>query len=169
MTNKSRIIAYYIAFGPHGPRALPPPGENMKIFTYTIIGLLVSFGLFAFARAMARPPPRTMTQEYQEKTNEYLRVRLPHLITSIASNFHPPHSIGQKSKLLTLSTYRAKTSSQSLASPPRVTSVRAKCKASLQSHSREHTQPLLFPRICSQPVRSICSSCNTQKANCTLL
>jgi cytochrome c oxidase subunit 4 len=47
----------------------------MKIFSYTMIGLLVSFGLFAFARMMARPPPATMTKEYQEMTNEYLKVR----------------------------------------------------------------------------------------------
>jgi cytochrome c oxidase subunit 4 len=73
------MTAYYIAFGPHGPRALPPPGEGKKIFGYTIIGLLISFGVFTFARMMARPPPATMTKEYQEKTNEYLRVRTPYL------------------------------------------------------------------------------------------
>jgi cytochrome c oxidase subunit 4 len=76
LADRSWITAYYIAFGPHGPRALPPPGEGMKIFSYTVIGLIVSFGIFTFAHSMARPPPATMTKEYQEKTNEYLRVRI---------------------------------------------------------------------------------------------
>lgn len=74
--NLHSVTAYYIAFGPHGPRALPPPGEGTKIFGYTIVGILVSLGLFTFAHIMAKPPPRSMTQEYQEMTNEYLRVRI---------------------------------------------------------------------------------------------
>jgi cytochrome c oxidase subunit 4 len=75
--NRASITAYYIAFGPHGPRALPPPGEGMKIFSYTIVGLLAAFALFAFTRSMAKPPPKTMTKEYQEMSNEYLKVRTP--------------------------------------------------------------------------------------------
>ena len=75
LTDMTLITAYYVAFGPHGPRALPPPGENWKVFGYTMVGIAVSFGLFAFARSMAKPPPSTMNKEYQEMTNEYLRVR----------------------------------------------------------------------------------------------
>jgi cytochrome c oxidase subunit 4 len=55
---------------------LPPPGEGWKVLSYTLIGVAVSFGIFAFARMMARPPPATMTKEYQEMTNEYLKVRI---------------------------------------------------------------------------------------------
>jgi cytochrome c oxidase subunit 4 len=83
----SAMTAYYIAFGPHGPRALPPPGEGMKIFGYTIIALLVSLGLFTFTRMMARPPPATMTKEYQEMTNEYLRVRYPLHTLTLSTSF----------------------------------------------------------------------------------
>ena len=41
MTMLTRLspTAYWIAFGPHGPRALPPPGENWAIFKYTMLGV----------------------------------------------------------------------------------------------------------------------------------
>ena len=67
-------IAYWIAFGPHGPRALPPKGEGLRVFNYTMLGVAVSFALFLVIRSFAGPAPGTMTKEYQEMTNEYLRV-----------------------------------------------------------------------------------------------
>jgi len=67
--------AYWIAFGAHGPRALPPPGEGWKVFGYTALGVTVAFAIFAAIRAFGKGSPRTMTQEYQEATNEYLKVR----------------------------------------------------------------------------------------------
>lgn len=70
-------IAYWIAFGAHGPRAVTPPGEGWKVAGYTIAGVLVSFALFAGARSFAKGPPATMTKEYQEASNEYLLVRYP--------------------------------------------------------------------------------------------
>lgn len=69
------LIAYWIAFGPHGPRSLPPPGEKTKIFAYTMIGIGVAAVIFFSIGAFARPPPHTMTKEWQEATNEYLKVR----------------------------------------------------------------------------------------------
>ena len=70
------ILAYWIAFGPHGPRALDPPGEGRQVFGIVVLALVVSCVLFALVRLLARGPPNTMTKEYQELTNEYLRVRL---------------------------------------------------------------------------------------------
>lgn len=69
-----RNTAWWIAFGPHGPRAEDPPGEWTKIMWYTTIGVAVSAALFFGIHAFARPPPRTMTKEWQEATNEYLKV-----------------------------------------------------------------------------------------------
>ena len=66
--------AYWIAFGPHGPRALPPPGENWYIFRMTMLGVGISFIIFCAIRSMARPAPKTMNAQYQEMTNEYLKV-----------------------------------------------------------------------------------------------
>jgi hypothetical protein len=90
----SSITAYYIAFGPHGPRALPPPGEGMKVFSYTVVGLLVAFGLFTFTRSMAKPPPKTMNKEYQEMTNEFLRVRSPPTHSPSCFNYSTSHIYG---------------------------------------------------------------------------
>ena len=67
--------AYWIAFGPHGPRALPPPGEGWYVFRTTMLGIGVAFILFVALRTMARPAPKTMNAQYQEMTNEYLKVR----------------------------------------------------------------------------------------------
>lgn len=66
--------AYYIAFGAHGPRAGTPPGEGFKVFSYVIAGVAVSFALFCAIRMGAGPAPGTMNKEYQEATNEYLKV-----------------------------------------------------------------------------------------------
>lgn len=68
-------LAWWIAFGPHGPRAETPPGEWGSVFAYSGVGLIVSMVLFSILHSFARPPPRTMTKEWQEATNEYLKVR----------------------------------------------------------------------------------------------
>ena len=72
---KPKNAAYWIAFGPHGPRALPPPGENWYVFRMTMYGIGVSLLLFVAIRSQARPAPKTMNAQYQEMTNEYLKVR----------------------------------------------------------------------------------------------
>lgn len=68
------MTAYWIAFGAHGPRAGTPPGEGRKIFLGTAIGVVASLVLFATIRAGAKPSPKTLTKEYEEATNEYLKV-----------------------------------------------------------------------------------------------
>lgn len=77
--------AYWVAFGPHGPRALPPPGENKKIFMYTILGLGASFMLFYSTRLMARPPPKTLNREWEEASNEFLKAQNVEPITGVSS------------------------------------------------------------------------------------
>ncbi|KXL49643.1 hypothetical protein M433DRAFT_151695 [Acidomyces richmondensis BFW] len=73
LTMQEKKAAYWIAFGPHGPRALPPPDEGRKVFLYVVYGLIASSVLFGITRHFARPPPRTMTKEWQEASNEYLK------------------------------------------------------------------------------------------------
>ena len=115
--------AYWIAFGPHGPRALPPPGEGWTVFTYTMAGLGVAFLLMWFARSMARPPPSTMTKEWQEQTNEYLKV-FPPIIPIFAST-----------TLIGLCTIRNKRPNQSPASHQKATRAMDRSRASQRSHS----------------------------------
>lgn len=72
-----RRTAYWIAFGPHGPRALPPPDERRVVALYTLYGIGAALGIVLIARQFAKPPPTTMTKAYQEQSNEYLKVRFP--------------------------------------------------------------------------------------------
>jgi hypothetical protein len=86
--------AYWIAFGPHGPRSAPPPNETQKVILYTAIGIGASFVIFASMRMFAKPGPSTMTKEWQEATNEFLKVGilsrlLPPLLSAMA-NLHLP-------------------------------------------------------------------------------
>ncbi|KAL1883050.1 hypothetical protein VTK73DRAFT_125 [Phialemonium thermophilum] len=85
LTLHEKRAAYWIAFGPHGPRAVPPPDENKKVFFYTLAALGVSFALFAGIRAFAGPAPHTMTKEWQEASNEYLKGQKADPFTGISS------------------------------------------------------------------------------------
>jgi len=85
LTLAEKKASYWIAFGPHGPRAPPPPGEARKIFIYTTVGLGAATLVWYFVRAFARPPPRTMDKEWQEKTNEYLKEQKVEPLTGISS------------------------------------------------------------------------------------
>jgi len=85
LTVQEKKAAYWIAFGAHGPRALPPPGEGWKVAAYTAIGVGVSFALFAVVRMAAKPAPGTMNKEYQEMSNEYLKNQNSEPISGISS------------------------------------------------------------------------------------
>jgi len=52
----------------------------MKIFMYVMVAIGATGVLFGTARFFARPPPATMTKEYQEASNEYLKVCSSHEI-----------------------------------------------------------------------------------------
>ncbi|KZT61333.1 cytochrome c oxidase subunit IV [Calocera cornea HHB12733] len=78
--------AYYVAFGPHGPRTpIVPPGSGIKVF-FGVVGCIGVAGLiFAITRAFAPPPPRSMTREWQEATNEQQRRDKVNPFTGVAS------------------------------------------------------------------------------------
>lgn len=67
-------IAYWISFGPHGPRAQPAKGEGMRIALKTGQLILASIALFYAIHLFAKPAPRTMSKEWQEASNEYAHV-----------------------------------------------------------------------------------------------
>lgn len=68
------FLAYWIAFGPHGPRAQPPKGEGLRIAAKTGQLVLASLALFYAIHLFAKPQPRTMTKEYQEASDVYAAV-----------------------------------------------------------------------------------------------
>jgi hypothetical protein len=93
-------LAYYVAFGPHGPRApINPPGTALKITVWVSALLGVAGALYAIARntgkcrfcevallagrvcdsdmglltpllPAAAPPPRTINKEWEEAANQ---------------------------------------------------------------------------------------------------
>lgn len=74
LTAGEKKAAYYISFGEWGPRRpLYAPGEKSKIFWGTVAGLLAGIGLFATIRLFAPAPSETLTREWQEKSDEYLK------------------------------------------------------------------------------------------------
>ncbi|KAH0610848.1 uncharacterized protein H6S33_011275 [Morchella sextelata] len=85
LTVQEKKASYWVAFGPHGPRAVPPAGENKKILTYTLLGLGASFLLFYSTRLMARPPPKTLNREWEEASNEFLKAQNVEPITGVSS------------------------------------------------------------------------------------
>ena len=62
---------------------MAPADEGRKIFFWTSAAVGLSIVMFVVIRLFAREPPGTMTQEYQEMTNEYLKVCL----ICLAKNF----------------------------------------------------------------------------------
>ncbi|OZJ06327.1 hypothetical protein BZG36_00704 [Bifiguratus adelaidae] len=83
---EDKKAAYYIAFGPHGPREpLHKPGNGIKVFT-GVVGLLVaSAALFGWTRSKAIETPRTINKEWEEATNEYLKSQNANPISGISS------------------------------------------------------------------------------------
>lgn len=78
--------AYYIAFGPHGPRApIKPPGSNVRILLGILGGIGFAGVIYGLIRARAPPPPRTMTREWQEAMNERSLEKKHNPITGISS------------------------------------------------------------------------------------
>ncbi|KAI9304467.1 cytochrome c oxidase subunit IV [Cunninghamella echinulata] len=78
--------SYYIAFGPHGPREpITGPGHTAKVLGGVAGVLAVSGGLFALIRSGGKETPRTLTKEWQEATNEYLKSQNSNPISGISS------------------------------------------------------------------------------------
>ncbi|KUI59913.1 Cytochrome c oxidase polypeptide 5, mitochondrial [Cytospora mali] len=85
LTIKEKKAAYWVAFGPHGPRALPPPDEGKKVTLYVFAALFASLAIFSTMRLFAKPAPHTMTREWQEAANEYLKEQKSDPFTGLAS------------------------------------------------------------------------------------
>ncbi|KIJ92863.1 hypothetical protein K443DRAFT_685014 [Laccaria amethystina LaAM-08-1] len=78
--------AYYVAFGPHGPRTpTSQPGDNFKILLSTFALVGVAGVLFYTLKQFAAPPPKTLTKEWEEASNERALEMKLNPITGISS------------------------------------------------------------------------------------
>lgn len=127
------FLAWWIAFGPHGPRAETPPGEWGRVWLYTGAGVAFSAVLWLTVHSFARPPPKTMTKEWQEATNEYLKVSsIEHRDASILT-----HCRGNESIPFTVSAAKA-------------TRARVSCKASRRNHKESTSKKMTNRRVGSE-------------------
>ncbi|CAL1705360.1 unnamed protein product [Somion occarium] len=63
--------AYYVAFGPHGPRApITKPGDTAKVFGVVSLAIGLAGALYYGIKATAPPPPRTINKEWEAAMNE---------------------------------------------------------------------------------------------------
>ncbi|KAK6525503.1 Cytochrome c oxidase subunit 5A [Orbilia ellipsospora] len=86
LTMQEKKASYWIAFGPHGPRRGDPPGENWSVFTGSVAVIFIVGIVFFGGHALtAGKPPKTMTKEWQEMSNEYLKEQKSEPITGISS------------------------------------------------------------------------------------
>ncbi|PYI26199.1 cytochrome c oxidase polypeptide 5, mitochondrial [Aspergillus indologenus CBS 114.80] len=71
LTLQEKKAAYFISFGNHGPRTLPPKGEAFRIFVKVLQYCSIGVGVFYAVHYFAKPLPKTMSKEWQEASNEY--------------------------------------------------------------------------------------------------
>lgn len=74
LTSAEKKAAYYISFGAWGPRRpIYQPGDKQRIFFGVVTGVVASIVVFAGIKSLAAPAPITMTREWQEASDEYLK------------------------------------------------------------------------------------------------
>ncbi|KAL1930515.1 hypothetical protein VTP01DRAFT_10677 [Rhizomucor pusillus] len=83
---EEKRAAYFVAFGPHGPRRpLTQPGHLWRVLAGVSGALAISSGIMYATRVGGAENPKTMSPEWREKTNEYLRSQNSNPITGISS------------------------------------------------------------------------------------
>jgi len=86
LTVDEKKAAYYVAYGPHGPRTpLHTSGHSMRVTLGTLAAIGSAIAVFAFARSRAPPPPKTMTREWQEAATERSREENINPISGLSS------------------------------------------------------------------------------------
>lgn len=74
LTNVEKQAAWYISYGAWGPRRpVHGKGDAAFIAKGVAAGLIASLLIFAGIRQLSGDPPKTMTKEWQLKSDEYLK------------------------------------------------------------------------------------------------
>ncbi|KAH7341587.1 cytochrome c oxidase subunit IV [Rhizoctonia solani] len=77
--------AYFVAFGPHGPRTpVTPPGQTTKVIAGTLAVFVLTGITFGAVRTFG-PVPHTFTKEYQQAMNERAVEQKMNPLTGITS------------------------------------------------------------------------------------
>ncbi|KAG1471502.1 hypothetical protein G6F56_002083 [Rhizopus delemar] len=83
---EEKKAAYYIAFGPHGPREpITKPGHGAKVLGGVAGVIAASGALFYTIRLNGQETPKTINKEWEEATNEYLKSQNSNPISGISS------------------------------------------------------------------------------------
>ncbi|TCD70265.1 Cytochrome c oxidase subunit 5A [Steccherinum ochraceum] len=83
---EEKKAAYYVAFGPHGPRKpISAPGDSLKILLAVVGAMAVAGAVSAGVKSMAPPPPRTLNKEWEQASNERAIEQKMDPISGIAS------------------------------------------------------------------------------------
>lgn len=74
LTLDEKRAAWYVHYGPYGPRKpVLLADDKVWVVKFVVITLAGTVGLFAFFRLLASPAPRTMSREWQDMSDEYLK------------------------------------------------------------------------------------------------
>lgn len=74
LTDAEKQAAWYISYGEWGPRRpVLNKGDAAFIAKGVFLGLFLSLAAFAGVRSLGSPDPKTMTKEWQLKSDEYLK------------------------------------------------------------------------------------------------
>ncbi|WWC57992.1 uncharacterized protein I303_100527 [Kwoniella dejecticola CBS 10117] len=86
LTLDEKKAAYFVAFGPHGPRTpVNEKGHGIKVFAGVLAAVGAAYGTFLFVRSQAPPPPATMSQEYQDQMTEYMKSQNMNPISGVSA------------------------------------------------------------------------------------
>ncbi|KIY68567.1 cytochrome c oxidase subunit IV [Cylindrobasidium torrendii FP15055 ss-10] len=87
LTIEEKKAAYYVAFGPHGPRApVSKPGDNLKVALGVAALLSTSVAVFFGFKSIGGPVPRTVNKEWQEASSELALKQKANPISGISSD-----------------------------------------------------------------------------------
>ncbi|WFD33369.1 Cytochrome c oxidase subunit 5B, mitochondrial [Malassezia cuniculi] len=78
--------AYFVAYGPYGPRKpVVPKGQTVRVVLGTALFVGLGIGIFAFVRSLAAPAPKTLSPDYREQMTERAKENKQNPITGMAS------------------------------------------------------------------------------------